>query len=268
MQQLELKCFGTADGTPCPDRNYSAFLYRLDHTSILLDCGEPLCRSFTEAGLSFSALDHIVLSHLHFDHIGGFFMFVQGLWLEKRRRALTVRLPADGIEPIQQLLKASCLCPEILPFRLGFEALQDRQTFSVKEVRVTPFLNTHLDGFKRRLLPKYPLRLESFSFLLESDSFRVAHSADIGAVKDLEPLLEQPLDLLVCEVAHIHPEALAQFVRGRSVRCVAFIHFGRPQWARFAEVRKLFGRLLPDVTLLYPRDGQVLTVKATASESK
>jgi hypothetical protein len=267
MHQLDLKCFGTGDGLPCADRNHSAFLYKFGTTSMIVDCGEPLCRGFKEAGFNFARLDRILISHLHFDHVGGLFMFVQGLWLEKRRRALSVHLPADGAEPVRRMLEAGCLCDEILPFRLSFQPLQDRRTFRVKDVRVTPVLNTHLSGFKRVLEKTHALRFEAFSFLFETDLFRVAHSADIGAVRDLDPLLEKPVDLLVCELAHVRPEALAEYLRGRAIRCLALVHFGRPQWARFAEVRKLIQRLLPDLPVLYPKDGQVISLRPAAAST-
>jgi ribonuclease Z len=261
MQQFELKCFGTADGTPCADRYHSAFLYTFGEASFIVDCGEPLCHSFKAAGLDFNGFDRVLLSHLHFDHIGGFFMFVQGLWLEKRGRALRVHLPTDGLLPIQQTLEAACLCKEILPFKLVFEPILDRQVIRVKHVRVTPVLNTHFKGFQRVLQKTHALRFEAFSFLFEAGLFRVAHSADIGAVTDLEPLLERPLDLLVCEMAHVHPETLLEFLRGRAIRCIAFIHFGRKQWARLQEIREIARRLLPEVTLLYPKDGQVISLR-------
>jgi hypothetical protein len=260
VQQLDLKCFGTGDGAPCADRNHSAFLYKFGTASLIVDCGEPLCRSFKEAEMNFNRPDRILLSHLHADHVGGFFMFIQGLWLEKRRRALQVHLPTDGIEPIRRMLEAGCLCDEILPFRLGFEPLLDRQAFQVKQVRVTPFLNTHLDGLKRVLQKTHPLRFEAFSFLFETEHFRVAHSADVGAMRDLDPLLDKPLDLLVCEVAHVRPEAMCEHLRGRPIRCLALVHFGRPQWARLTETRKLIQRLLPELTVLYPKDGQVISL--------
>jgi ribonuclease BN (tRNA processing enzyme) len=264
MERLDLTCFGTADGMPCADRNNSAYLYQLGRAWILLDCGEPLCRSYKDAGLSFNRLDSLVLSHLHADHLGGLFMFVQGLWLEKRRRALTLHLPADGIQPIRDLLEAGCLCEEILPFRLELAPLGDRQSFAVMGTRVTPFLNTHLEGLKRRLQPKHALRFESFSFLLETNHFRVAHSADIGEVADLEPLVEKPLDLLVCEMSHFRPEALCEYLQGRPVRSLALVHFGRPQWKRLEQIRKLVRRHLPNLPALYPKDGQVIRLLPAA----
>src|SRR3954468_20302808 len=104
MGKFALKCFGVGDGWRCADRNHSSFLYRFGQTNFLVDCGEPLSRSYKTSGLSYDAFDRIFISHLHSDHTGGFFMFLQGLWLEGRTKALPVHMPTDGIKPFQQML--------------------------------------------------------------------------------------------------------------------------------------------------------------------
>ena len=88
MPMAKLTCFGVGDGWPCADRGHSSFLYELGQTTWLVDCGEPLSRSYKLSGRSYDQIDRILVSHLHCDHIGGFFMFMQGLWLERRRKAL------------------------------------------------------------------------------------------------------------------------------------------------------------------------------------
>ena len=196
MQKSSLKCFGTGDGWPSA-RNHSAFLYQLDTTALLIDCGEPISRSFQLSGCDYDALDSVILSHLHFDHIGGFFMLIQCLWLKQRMKPLPVYLPEDGIIPIRQMLDAACIFGELLPFPLQFEPLSAHEPIQIGSVRVTPFLTTHLESFRRRFQRKYPQDFAAFCFRLQAGTLRVGHSADIGAPEDLAPLLEQPVDLLV-----------------------------------------------------------------------
>src|SRR5687768_17086560 len=92
MDDFSLKCFGVGDGTPSAERNHSAYLYRLGTATLLIDCGEPVSRSFKATGLSYETIDRIFLSHLHSDHVGGLFMLLQGFWLEQRRQQLTIHL--------------------------------------------------------------------------------------------------------------------------------------------------------------------------------
>jgi ribonuclease BN (tRNA processing enzyme) len=258
MRRFSLTCFGVGDGLPCADRNHAAFLYRFGATSILLDCGEPVDRCFKAGGWSYDLPDAIFLSHLHADHFGGFFMLVQGTWLEGRRKNLPVYLPSGAVDPVRALLRAACLHERLLRFRLRFAPLVRGKTVALRQVRITPFRTTHLDQL-RAALPK-PLRrgLESYCFLLESGRRRIGHSADLGKPEDLEPLLEQPLDLLVCELAHFSPEEIFRYLRGRPIRRVVFVHLAGRYWHDLGKIRRLAAKLLPDTPHSFPKDGAVI----------
>src|ERR1043166_4408270 len=227
MESFGLKCFGVGDGLACGDRNHSSYLYRVGDASLLIDCGEPVSRSYKATGLSYELIDRIFISHLHADHIGGFFMLLQGIWLEERKKDLQVHLPGGCIPLIRQMLHAGFLFQELMTFRLNFLPLVSGQTVVEKNLRITPFPTTHLESLRRRYQAKYPGEYAAFSFLLESERWRVAHSADIGAPEDLAPLLTKPLDLLVCELAHVKPEELFAYLKGRDIKRIIFTHGGR-----------------------------------------
>ena len=122
MRRFTLKCLGVGDGWPCPDRNHSAFLYRFDNEAVLIDCGEPVAGSYKASKLNYNLIDAIFLSHLHSDHSGGFFMLMQGFWLERRRKALPVYLPPTGIQPLRAWLNAALMFDRLLPFKLRLRA--------------------------------------------------------------------------------------------------------------------------------------------------
>ena len=96
MGKCSLTCFGVGDGWPCADRNHSSFLYQFGKTSLLIDCGEGVSGAFKATGLPYDTIDGIFISHLHADHFAGFFMLMQGFWLERRRKKLSVHLPGVG----------------------------------------------------------------------------------------------------------------------------------------------------------------------------
>jgi ribonuclease BN (tRNA processing enzyme) len=261
MHSFSLKCFGIGDGWPCPDRNHSAFLYRFGRVTLLLDCGEPISGEYKASGLSYDAVDRIFISHLHCDHIGGFFMLMQGFWLEQRQKDLVVHMPRDGIQPVRQLLDASCIFDELMAFRMEFKALQAGEPVVTHNVRVTPYPTTHLESLRKSFQRQYPQDFAAFSFLMESDRLRIGHSADIGAPEDLAPLLSGPLDLLVCELAHFRPEDLFNYLRGRDIKRIIFTHLGRRLWENIEETRALASRMLPDIPFVFAHDREEFSIE-------
>jgi ribonuclease BN (tRNA processing enzyme) len=250
-----LTCLGIGDGWPCGDRNHSSFLYRLGDTTLLIDCGEPLSRSFKATGFSYNLIDAIFLSHLHFDHVGGFFMFFQGLWLEKRTKDLPIYLPANGIDPIRQLLNAGCVFDELLGFCPLFQPIEAATTYDVNGVRVTAWPTTHLKSLEQSFRNRYSVGFEAFAFVIECDQLRIGHTADIGAIEDLEPLLAKPLDVLVCELAHVTPVDLFRFLQRRKIGRIVFVHVGRSLWEDLATVESLAKEMLAPIPVVFARDG-------------
>jgi ribonuclease BN (tRNA processing enzyme) len=256
MRKFALKVFGVGDGWPCADRNHASFLYRLGKVSILLDCGEPISRSYKASGLDYDLIDRIIISHLHSDHIAGFFMLMQGFWLEQRKKDLPVSMPSDGINPFAQLLNAGLVFKELLQFRLRFEALKVGKPIMTGDVRVTPYPSTHLEQLRRSFQKRYPQNYEAFCFLIERGKLRIGHSADIGCPEDLEPLLKKPLDLLVCELAHFHPEDLFLYLQGRAIKKILFMHVGRSYWEDLKKTQRLAAKMMPNIRFGFLHDGQ------------
>lgn len=266
MGTLSLTCLGTADGWPCADRAHAAFLYQFGSATLLVDCGEPAGRAYKASGLDYDRLDGIFLSHLHFDHIGGLFMLVQGLWLEGRTRPMPIHLPAEGIEPIRKMLETAYLFPDLLPFPLRFTGLSPDSPVTANGVRVTAFPTTHLDRLRRRFQARHPRPFAAFCFLLEGHGLRVAHSADLGCVEDLAPLLAQPVDLLVCELAHFELEDLTRFLCQRSVGRVVFVHLSRTLREDDASTRARLAAGLGQIPFVIARDGERMTLNASGAE--
>ena len=113
MSTVGLQALGTGDGWASDHRGHSAFLFRMAGSTLLMDCGEPVGRSLRAAGVQPDDLDGIILSHLHCDHVGGFFMLMQGFWLDQRTRDLTVHMPEEGREPVRRMLDAAYIFDEL-----------------------------------------------------------------------------------------------------------------------------------------------------------
>jgi len=253
---VSLRCFGVGDGWPCDDRRHSAYLYRFGTTRLLVDCGDGFSQSYKASGLSYEALDGILLTHMHSDHVGGFSMFLQGLWLERRTRPLTVAAPAAGISALQAWLAATLLSPDLFGFPIRWLPLVAGQPVEVGDVIVEPARTGHLDSLRAKLALRFPEAcFEALAFGLSGLGRRVVHSGDIGAPADLEPLLEQPLDLLTCELSHVELTELTALLRRRRIRRAVFIHLGRELWADRSGTQRRLEAELPETEVRVPVDG-------------
>jgi len=261
MCTLTVKCLGVGDGWPSADRSHAAFLYRLEETRLLIDCGESVSQGFKSAGWDYNLIDRILISHLHFDHWAGLFMLLQGCWLQAREKALTVHLPAEGLAPVRAMVRIGYLFDELLAFRLRFLPLRaGRPIRMAPGVRATPFPTTHLDGLRTAFRKQHARPFAAFGFLLECGARRLVHSGDLGAIEDLAAPLEKPVDLLVCELAHVPLEPLARFLRTRPVKRLVLVHLPESLWRDRRRTRLRLSGALGSLPFTVARDGEEIAL--------
>jgi ribonuclease Z len=252
-----IRCFGVGDGWPAADRKPSSFLFRFRETTLLVDCGDGLSSAYKATGLSYDAVDQILISHFHSDHVGGLSMFLQGLWLERRQKPLTIHAPAAGLAALQAWLEATLLPPELLGFPLHWRPLVAGEALKFEGLNVTAYPTAHLDSLRHRLQPRYPaMCFDAFSFVFEAAGKRIAHTADIGTVEDLKPLLRQPVEVLVCELAHVAAGPLLKTLADSPIGKVIFIHLGREFWSDLPATEALIRRELGAMPFVIARDGE------------
>jgi phosphoribosyl 1,2-cyclic phosphodiesterase len=248
-------CLGVGDGFADVARGHAAFLYRFADTRLLVDCGEPATRALLRSGMDLQELDRVFVSHLHFDHVGGLFTLLQSLWLARRERPLTIHLPGAGIRPIQALMRTALLFDDWQAFPLHFEPLRAWVPVLAGTTTVTPVPSTHLRALGMRRGKAAARLSEAFSFILEDGRCRVAHSADVGGLEDVSTLVRDPLDLLVCELAHVEPVALLAALRGRPIRQLALVHLSADRWRQRRRWLARASGVLAPIRVQIPEDG-------------
>lgn len=98
---MRVVVLGSSSGRPTLRRNVSATVVEVEGESVLFDCGEGTQRQALVAGLRFSRLSLVAITHLHGDHVNGLFGLLGTLVLDGRQRSLRVVGPPGMIRFVQ-----------------------------------------------------------------------------------------------------------------------------------------------------------------------
>ena len=107
--RLRVVPLGTSAGRPTLARGASALAVVAEGAWVLCDCGEGAQVAALRAGLSFSRLDAVLITHLHGDHFNGLPGLLGTLGLEGRERPLTVAGPRGIASLLEALARAGSL---------------------------------------------------------------------------------------------------------------------------------------------------------------
>ena len=89
---------GTGAAISDPHRTTTMLAVSDDQTpagSLVVDCGGDALQRLQQCGLPIDSVDGLIVTHAHMDHVSGFPLFMEKVWLDGRDRAL----PVVGIKP-------------------------------------------------------------------------------------------------------------------------------------------------------------------------
>lgn len=247
---------GTGAGDVAPDRFNASFLVRTGESQLLLDAGEPCAQRLKNLGADLTELDAVLLTHAHPDHVGGLPLLLQASWLAGRKEPLLIALPGHLQAPLRSWLRAVLIPEENLGFPIVWHAWTAGEPLTLGKTAITPHETTHLANAQRRLGDN---TIKSYLFELNRPGLRMIYSGDLGAASDLQPLLDGRVDVLICELAHFRPEALAEALKSASVGSLCLTHLAAEASARREEIVLFLDEALPGLADTFvPDDGETL----------
>jgi ribonuclease Z len=73
---------------------------------IVVDCGGDVVHRLLSAGLDLGGIDLLILTHEHPDHVSGFPLFMEKIWLSRRDRPIHVRGPHAALDQAKRIFGA------------------------------------------------------------------------------------------------------------------------------------------------------------------
>ncbi len=125
---------GTGGMVPLPDRWLTSLLVRHNGSMILVDCGEGTQITLKKCGWGFKAIDALLFTHYHADHIAGLPGFLLTLGNSGREKPFTLIGPPGLKAVVQGLL---VIAPQ-LPFEIHLLELPDNRItgFTFKDINI------------------------------------------------------------------------------------------------------------------------------------
>jgi ribonuclease BN (tRNA processing enzyme) len=243
---------GGHDPAGCPlGRSYALVV---DGAVYLLDCGDSCGARLRPNGIDPISVRAVFITHMHYDHMAGLFGFLFNVWAYCRREedvpvsirsysswgrlsdeqlpsSLTVAVPREGVDPLEQFLPVQYLARELWRFPLHIVPIRSGLFYEDELVRLSAYPTGHLTSQPlNRLLPaKYPgISLESYGFTVDVGGKRVVYSGDLALAgeagsDEFRPHV-QDADVVITEVAHVPPEYHLTMLSQMPARRIILVH--------------------------------------------
>jgi|GEM_PF-521630 len=219
----ELIVLGSSSAAPTSQRFPSAYALFVTGKLFLLDCGAPVSTLLYQHGLDPTDIHAIFLSHWHMDHIANLGLLLTQNHQYRRSEPLKVYGPRGTRGKIRRLLTDSFVMPEELSYELLLTNIKPGKTYKEALVGVTYFKTQHLD--EPKLVTNFGRKAIACGMIINGPGWRIVYSGDIQSPEELRPYVKG-CDLLIHEMAHAKPKAVAEFAASAKIPHVLTSHIG------------------------------------------
>ena len=138
---LKITLLGPGGMMPLKERALTSLYAVCEGRALLIDCGEGTQVQIRTAGLSFKAIDLLLLTHYHADHVSG----LPGLLLSMGNQGRTAPLTIAGPPGLRRIVSGLRVIAPELPFDIEYQALDTlpMPTLTCGRLQITPFPLQH-----------------------------------------------------------------------------------------------------------------------------
>lgn len=246
MRRLRIVMLGTGAALVDPDRGHSGILLTVEDRHYLFDIGHGTTRQLVRAHVDPSTVNHVFISHLHFDHIEDTGYFVIATWMQNRTVKPSIYGPPGTRRFVSHLLEDGAFQADIHA-RAQYKQRADTMEMvrpEVKEFGPGIVFQDDLVKVEAQYVDHIPSEiLHCFGFRIEAAGKVIAFSGDTKPCASMERLA-QDADLLIHECtfpeealefrrrtnigtyAHTSPTELGRLAARAGVKSVVATHFG------------------------------------------
>ena len=249
---MKLTFLGTGHGVPAADRFCSCIMLEVGESIYLIDIGAPAVDLLLRQSKRVEQVRAIFTTHAHGDHVNGLLSFADLLpWYYKKAATdiyLTEERLARAVVDYLHALEPTAFDAD----RVRISVVDGDFVYDDGQVRVSLIPTRHME--------KDTLQRPSYAILLEAEGRRLLFTGDLShklAKNDFPAVaLEEPMDLVVCELAHFSQEHLNPILERLQTKALWFNHVYPLK--KLEEIETIRGAYPYDVEIAH--DGDTLTL--------
>ena len=215
---MNVHLLGTGSAVSDPDRTTTMLAFEDEGAFFLVDCGGDAVQRLQHAGLAPDTLEAVILTHQHPDHISGFPLLIEKLWLLGRRAPIPIYGPPTTLALARRIFE--------LFDTTQWEGLPDREWHPVEMTPGAPVFE--LGPFRVRSWPvAHPV--PTIGLRVETDSGTVGYSCDTSPCEAVVELA-RGVQLLIHEGTgtlpgvHSSPLEAAEAARDAGAERLVLVH--------------------------------------------
>ncbi len=243
----ELLVLGSSSAIATPTRFASAYSLIVAGKLFLIDCGAPVSNLLYRYGLDPLDVNTLFLSHWHIDHVAGLGMFLSHNRILKRSHPLNIYGPRGSQGKIRRLLASSFMLVDDMGYELNIVNIKPGKQYQEGLLQVRYFKTEHLENPKAKA--DFGDKAIACGIVIDGPGWRIVYSGDITSPTELDSHVGK-CDLLIHEMAHVQPEAVADFAATAKIPHVLISHLS-PEFADAPEkiVEAFAGRYTGQLTI-------------------
>lgn len=213
-----LRLLGTGAAVSDPHRTTTMFSCTSGRDTLVVDCGGDVVQRLLAADIDLETISALIVTHEHPDHVSGFPLFMEKIWLAGRRKPIDVYGIRPAIDQARRVFEtfdtASWDLPELRWHEVALE--EDAPVLESEAWHVTASPGRHA-------VPVVGLRIAA----KETDS-TITYSCDTEPCESIERLARSA-DLLVHEATgeapgHSSARQAAEIARSAGAQRLVLVH--------------------------------------------